>query len=257
MDKIEYKLESFLGKDDFQSGKVYVIKDGRVVLYIGKDIFDRNVFYHIGSLLLYYVDGDSIGIAHQDLQLASLHSLFVQLMKQKCNARHLQCMKGLPKAYGEFPLEREIEDVRGWYQGSGENLPKLAEVGEKPAVNIYVKGADLVPGELYYTGGLHRSLYLYLGRDSSKRYCWWFVGNEDILRKCNLRQFVAGAERTKSPKKVKKLSYAPQDPTAHISADVQKLIDENWNVDLGDLDLDGNFWGIQAGYGQASRSSIF
>ena len=256
MDRIKYEYESFLGKNDFQSGKVYVIKDGRVMLYIGKDIFNRNVFYLIGSLLLRVENYDEVGIAHQDLQLAALHSLFEQLMREKCDAKYLQCMKGLPKAYSELPLECEVKDVRGWYQSSGKDLPELAAVGENPADNIYVKGSDLIPGELYYTGSLWRALYLYLGQDSSKRYCWYFVDNEDILRQCDVRQFVAEAERTKSPKKVKKLSYALQDPGAYISADVQKLIDENWTADLSDLDLNAHrpLW---AGYGQASRSSIF
>lgn len=146
MDRIIYGLDSFLSKNDFKPGKVYILKDGRVSLYIGKDTFDRHLFYHIGSLLLWDENYDEVGIAHQDLQLKTMHLLFTKLMREKCDVKYLQCMKGLPKAYGEFPLECEVEDVRGWYQSSCEGLPELAVVGEKPAANIYVKGSDLVLG---------------------------------------------------------------------------------------------------------------
>ena len=95
-----------------------------------------------------------------------------------------------------------------------------------------------MPGELYYTGGLWRALYLYLGRDSQKRFCWYYVGNEEILMQNNISEYMDECERTKSNKKVKRLDFALKDPNVHLYKEARELIDKHWRADLSGMQLD-------------------
>lgn len=80
-------------------------------------------------------------------------------------------------------------------------------------------------------------MYLYLGRDSCDNFCWYFVGNADILMRNDFREYWSNMDRTKSNKKVKRLADAPNDPNVHMYNDAYKLLQLNWKANLTGFDL--------------------
>lgn len=78
---------------------------------------------------------------------------------------------------------------------------------------------------------------MYLGRDGKNNFCWYFVGNEDILIKNDILEYQRNIERTKANKRCKKLTDAVNDSHAYIYADAKKLIDLQWKGNLKGLIL--------------------
>ena len=78
---------------------------------------------------------------------------------------------------------------------------------------------------------------MYLGRDSKKNFCWYYVGNESVLMENNINRYLSNCERAKNNKKCKRLAYALNDPNAYISSEVANLIRVGWKANLSGLDL--------------------
>lgn len=243
MSQLTFKNDEFLSKADIKAGHVYIKKEGILLLYIGKDSFDRFIFYNLASVLTEGVEQYSryMSLAHYNLQVQSLISLCEAVMHQKCDIKQTLALKGLPKLYAEFPFVDYVKELPLWYTKSkviSSDLPVVTFGTEPTQMDIaFVRAKDLVPGELYYSGSLWRSLYLYLGRDSGGDFCWYFVGNEDILMQNNLREYAMNTIRTRANKKVRRLIDAPRDPNAYLYGEAQKLIQLGWKADLTGLNL--------------------
>lgn len=97
---------------------------------------------------------------------------------QKCNCNQILVLKGMPKIYAEFQYVDYVKELPIWYTKNkvlNKDLPVITFSDTPTKIDIpFVKAKDLVPGELYYSGSLWRSLYLYLGRDSIGNFCWYF-----------------------------------------------------------------------------------
>lgn len=175
-------------------------------------------------------------LAHYDLQVKALTILCESVMSRECDGKQIVTLSGIPELYTEFVYADYTEKLQLWYsEGKALNadLPDVTFGSEPAELTVpYVKAKDLVPGELYYTGSLWRALYLYLGRDSVNNFCWYFVGNSDILMRNDFYEYKLSMERTKSNKKVKRLADAPNDPKAYMSNDVLELLRLNWKADL-------------------------
>lgn len=241
MSQLKLIENNWLRADDLQIGHCYLYKDGRLVVYIGRSSCNEFVFYEIASCLYKSTDSYYIHtLAHYEDQVKMLSALAIKIMGKKIDITSLVVLKGMPKLYCEFPYCDFESTLGDWWEKNikaGAKLPELTQNAKKNAKNIYVGAKDIVPGELYYTGGLWRSLYLYLGRDSQKNFCWYFVGNENILRRNDLREYLVNCERTKSNKHVKKLEQALNDRTAYMYEDAQRLLNEHWTANLRGLDL--------------------
>ena len=242
MNQIIFIEEVFLNKKDLKVGHVYIKKEGILLLYIGKDNYDRFVFYNLASILT-----EGTGryrcrtLAHYDLQVKALISLCESIMHQKCDYNQILVLKGMPKLYADFEYINYVKELPVWYTKNkvlNTDLPVIA-FNDKPteAAISFVKAKDLVPGELYYSGSLWRSLYLYLGRDSCNNFCWYFVSNISILMRNDFHEYYACVDRTKYNKKVKRLIDAQNDPNAYMYDDALKLIQLNWRVDLTGFNL--------------------
>lgn len=241
-DKLIFHTDNFLSKKDLQKGHVYVQKDGRATVYLGKDMYDRFVFYDLAGIMFEDAeDYRTITLGHYDFQVQSLISICSILMQNKCNIKQLRTLKGVPSLYGDFCYVNFEATIDNWCEQNALNNKEFPKLVTNDMANentkIWVGAKDLVPGELYYTGNLWRALYLYLGRDSEGFFCWYFVGNETVLTQNDINIYLRNCERTKSNKKCKRLSYALNDPDAFIYADAKYLIDTGWKADLSGLNL--------------------
>lgn len=240
--KLTFNYNEYLKKGDLVIGHVYLYKDGRLVVYLGKDNFDRFIFYTLASVLYAGQNYGELTIAHYDIQVKHLISLAETLMSNKCDTDCIVKLKGMPQLYCEFPYVSYDNELGSWWAKNklmlGDNLPNLAELSsENNSKSLFVSAKDLVPGELYYTGSLWRALFLYLGRDSQKNFCWYFVGSTYDLLRNNLEAFRIHMDRTKSNKHCKRLADAPNDPGAIMYDDAQKLLNMNYHANLYGLNL--------------------
>lgn len=240
MRRLVMNSEKFLKKDELVVGKLYIIKDGRLSIYLGKDTWDRFIFYHIGSVLFTNINWSNFTLAHHDTQVNYLIKLSKEVLSSELEIEQLQALKGIPKIHSTFPYFSFCEKVNMWTNNNKHVLDGkivLKTETAKKYNGIYVRTKDLIPGELYYTGGLWRSLYLYLGRSSSGGYCWRFVSNVDYLVSNDFAYYRHGMEITKQNKKVKRIADAVNDPNVYICSEHQKLIDTNWKADLTGFEL--------------------
>lgn len=242
--KITFEGQTFLSKNDLEVGRVYLYKDGRVVVYLGKDSYDKYVFYVLASAL--YCEErkwNTYTLAHFELQVEYLCDLAEELMKKDCDPKSIISLKGMPQLHCEFPYVAYDAEIANWWLDCkakhGKSIPSITSLeGQEKSESLYVGAKELVPGEFYYTGDSWRSIYLYLGRDSEKNFCWSFVGNADLFISDGLMAVrKSGIEYTKSNKKCKSLMNADKDPDASVSRSDRKLIDLNYTVDVSTLNL--------------------
>lgn len=231
----------FLSKQELQKGHVYVQKDGRLTIYLGKDVFDRYVFYDLAGILFESTgEFGKLTLGHYENQVHSLTNICNTLMKLPCNIRQIRELKGVPSLYSDYKYVNYESIIDDWCEKNkrlNTNFPSLIQDVKEASKKVWVSAKDLVPGELYYTGGLWRSMYLYLGRDSKKNFCWYYVGNESVLMENDINRYLGNCERAKNNKKCKRLAYALNDPNAYISAEVANLIRIGWKANLSGLDL--------------------
>lgn len=190
MKRLLLNEREFLKKREIKFGHVYIFKDGRLGLYLGTSLDNQFVFYILAKAHL--VQTDDYGIltfAHYENQVKFLIELSDELLQSKCDKKCVIRLTSLPDLYCDFNYISydKGNKLQLWHERNkdeSKTLQRLIEFTEnkKPIVS-FVSAKDLIPGELYYTGSLWRSLYMYLGRDSKNNFCWYFVGNEDILIK--------------------------------------------------------------------------
>ena len=240
--KLILDTHHFLSKQELQKGHVYVQKDGRLTIYLGKDVFDRYVFYDLAGILFESTgEFGQLTLGHHENQVHSLTNMCNTLMKLPCNVRQIRELKGVPSLYSDYKYVNYESIIDDWCEKNkrlNNNFPSLVQDAKEASKKVWVSAKDLVPGELYYTGSLWRALYLYLGRDSQNRFCWMFVGNESELIKNNFSYYRYNMERTKSNKKCKPLAYALKDPDAYLYSEAKELIAMGWKADLTGFDLD-------------------
>lgn len=244
MKRLLLNEREFLKKKEIKFGHVYIFKDGRLGLYLGTSLDNQFVFYILAKAHL--VQTDDYGIltfAHYENQVKFLIELSDELLQSKCDKKCVIRLTSLPDLYCDFNYISydKGNKLQLWHERNkdeSKTLQRLIEFTEnkKPIVS-FVSAKDLIPGELYYTGSLWRSLYMYLGRDGKNNFCWYFVGNEDTLIKNDILEYQRNIERTKANKRCKKLTDAVNDSNAYIYADAKKLIDLQWKGNLKGLIL--------------------
>lgn len=239
---LTFDIDHFLSKQELQRGHIYVQKDGRLTIYLGKDIYDRYVFYDLAGILFESTgEYGKLTIGHYATQVHSLTATCNTLMKSPCNLRQIRSLKGVPSLYSDYKYINYEAVIDDWCEKNKkltDKFPNLVKDVKETSKKVWVSARDLVPGELYYTGSLWGGLYLYLGRDSQNRFCWMFVGNEERLIQNDFSYYRYNMERTKSNKKCKRLAYALKDPDAYLYQEARDLIAMGWKADLTGLDLD-------------------
>lgn len=234
----------WLKPKDLVEGHVYIIKDGRIAIYLGKTVNDLYCFYiccsayfKISRQGVSYTK-NMLSFANYDIQLNSIINMCNALIKHQAYYESMTTLKGIPKIYCEFPFVNYEGLYKNWYMKSqlaSGNLPIISSISNTKPNSGFVGAKDLVPGRLYYSGACWRAEYVYLGRTSDKRFIWYFIGNEDILIKSSAYQLLQRAETTKSNKKVKLLEDTLNDPNAYVSGDCNNLIKMGYKVDMSGI----------------------
>ena len=238
---------SDLKKKDLIHGHVYIIKDGRLALYLGNDLHGYYVFYcPVTATIANCLEREDYThqqtLVQYELQTEFVIAYFKKVMHSTLDKEAIAYLKTLPCIRAEFNLVNFEDCYREWYENSEavvEGLPKIDWMSEKQdSVSLGFVGAkDLVPGEMYYTGICWNSSYLYLGRDSSGMFCWYPADDKEVLRKNDLQEYKREIQRSKNNKRCKRLSAALTDPSAFVGPETKALIDDCWYADLTGLDL--------------------
>ena len=244
MNEFTFKDYSYFGDNsgwlktkDLSEGHVYILKDGRIAVYLGKTENGLYCFYICCNMHFKNVDSNRIlSFANYEVQLRNVINICNDLMHCCIYKESVLLLKGLPKIYCEFPFVNYESVYKSWYlksQISLGTLPTLCSISNKKVNNKFVGAKDLIPGNLYYSGSCWRSIYVYLGRKTSdKSFVWYFVGNEHILLSSNAYDLLNDVEITKSNKKLKPLEEALNDPNVYVSKDCENLIKMGYKVDM-------------------------
>lgn len=103
MKNLEFDLNGdFLKARDLQVGYLYLVKDGRLVIYLGKDILNRFVFYNIGNCL-YQRGNRYMTLAHYDAQVQYLVAMARAVLSRRVDVAMLGVYRSIPKLCCEFP----------------------------------------------------------------------------------------------------------------------------------------------------------
>ena len=227
--------EKWLKSTDLISGHIYLIKDGRLCLYLGNASNGLYVFYPLASAYLIQVCDNNfhtfVTYGNYEWQIYGLKQTIEMSMQNNGDEENILEYKGIPKIYGEFPFVNYENIYLSWYMTSfqDKNVPVVAS----GRINTgFVPARSLIPGCLYYSGSCWRATYVYLGRTSDKRFLWYFIGNETLLKRSTPEELIMHADATKSNKKVKPLSMALEDKNAYIGTETKKLIESGYKVDM-------------------------
>ena len=229
-----YGDSGWLKPKDLVEGHVYIIKDGRIVIYLGKTASNLYCFY-ICCHAYFKSSNRMLSFANYEIQLNGIINVCNASVNHQMYCESLQTLKGLPKIYCEFPFVNYESSYKNWYmksQLSLGNLPVISSGSNVKPSSGFVSTKDLIPGTLYYSGECWRSTFAYLGRTSDKRFIWYFIGNEDILLRSSAYQLIQKADTTKSNKRVKPLAEALKDHNAYVSGACKKLINMGYKIDM-------------------------
>lgn len=242
MDKILYQDNEWLKEKELVAGRVYVIKDGRIMLYLGRDLTGLYIFYTMASAFLAWPGNSKVTFGNYEAQLNGLVNIVNTSMNRAGIESCIWSYRGIPKIYGEFPFVNFEDKYKKWYSlsfsnlfDSNVNVPVLASISNKPIPKEFVSSNELIPGELYYGGQCWRNTYVYLGRNSKKEYLWYFVGSEEYLVQASAINLLYDCEKTKQNKRVKPIRMALKDSRAYVHSDLKALINSNFKVNMSGI----------------------
>lgn len=241
MRQVSY-IMPFMKEKDLVAGRVYVIKDGRLLLYLGKSVRGLYIFYAIVSAYL-IEKNSSTTFGNYEIQVQGLAAIANKSLNNPGEVEALLEYKGIPSIHGEFPFVNFENTYKKWYTISFSNMfsnknitvPELASISNRAINTGFVSSKDLVPGELYYSGQCWRSTYVYIGRNSLGEYLWYFVSNEETLKHSSIQYILSDITKTKHNKKVKRLADAVNDKSAFVCKETLDLIKINYKVNINGI----------------------
>ena len=239
MEKLTFEDDVWLKEKELVPGCLYIIKDGRVMLYLGIDLDNCFIFYNCGSLNFANTNWHTHTIANYEVQVKYMLDMCNSLLNRPIYKESIVRLKGIPKIYCLFPFIDFKTSYVNWYTKSllmyGE-LPKLSELNKNIPIKGFVGAKELIPGNLYYSGQCWRSTYVYLGRTTDNYFVWCFVGNAKTLieNKCVdlLTYRKLEMVSTKTNKKVKPLVMALSDKDAYVCEETKQLIDMDFKLNM-------------------------
>ena len=166
-----------------QRGYVYLFKDGRIGLYLGKDVQNKHVFYVFGALLYRNIDWDG---QYTKCEIISQHAydamleLIKVMLNDVANKYCIQSFISLPIIYWEMFFVEYSDFLNK--NNELDFFPKLSDEPDIKHQRVSVR--DLIEGGAYVggTAGLGtstegwRNTYIYGGRTKGKGFIWIFVG---------------------------------------------------------------------------------
>ena len=232
----EFDYDSkWLGTKEVKVGYVYILKDGRIAMYLGKTEQDMYCFYVFCKMQFKNLPDRVLSFANYEVQVAGIVNMCKESMNYPAYRESVLELKNLPKIYCEFPFAEFTESYESWYKNSFDthkDLPSLCVISNVKPDGGYVSAKDLIPGHLYCAGEYRRDVYVYLGRKSIKEFLWYFVRSVDTLLSSTAYRLIRESDSTKSNKKVKPLNNALTDPNVKLWDEDKELVDMNYCVDM-------------------------
>lgn len=242
MDKFTYSVDTYLPASALKVGHVYLIRDGKIVVYLGKSKYDKYVFYTVARYLRELIGNTKASFAHYKFQVPMLIQLIKNVMSDIIsNSEFILVVGSLPQIYCEFPFVNFEDTYLAWYSKNQmvtcfdlpELMPKNIEFK-----SIYVGSKELEIGSLYYSGCCYGSIYLYCGRNKYNEFCWCPIDNLDFFL-TNPYGYIKdmGIVNTKANKRVRPLAMALEDPDALVTDAVRLAVCTGFKVNLENLGL--------------------
>lgn len=191
--KLEFD-DQWLKAKDIKVGKAYIVKDGRVMLYCGKNITDNYVFILLDNVFIINTGYYRVGNAYVNNYKIYAHETLGKYITQACkdvlniglDELLLVKLRGMPSLYCEYIYASMSEqDYFAWYRkrnilnrSFSSEIPQYTDGGVKKKR----ESIKQVPGTVYLTTNDGES-YLYLGKDICGDYVYVYVG------RCNLNMF--------------------------------------------------------------------
>lgn len=177
---LKFAVDKPLVKKELVPGKYYLVKDGRVFLYVGVGANGKLIFMNVGAVtvLCGWYEGT---VLNYDLILPALKlscDIFIK------NASKLQkgsvlYYKTLPVIYAELIELGQCSNVVDVYRETPaflESKNDIATAKLTPEDRGFVSSKNLVVGRMY---GGWRNWHIYLGRNKDKEFCWFYYGSAD------------------------------------------------------------------------------
>ncbi len=199
----------FITKTKLELGAFYLIKDGRIICYMGQNVNGDYVFIEtVSTVIVEDWENREIHIQNEELfmpaftQCADLIKNNPDKLEEKC----ILSYKNIPQIYGKLDYIPVIEDVKQFMLQT-KYTKKMADRVMTSKDKGYVSAKDLEIGRMYGDWG---NWHVYLGRNSKKEFCWLYCGNPWALSEKGvcyldlyLRFSIDDLQTTKNNKKIK------------------------------------------------------
>lgn len=173
---------AFITKTKLESGAFYLVKDGRIICYMGQNVDGEYVFIDVISTVVVenWMAGE-VHIKNEELLMPVIIQA-AELVKDnpdKLEEYSIRSYKGIPSIYGKIDYIPVIEDTKG-FVAQTKYTKKMAGYTVKNEDMGYISAKNLEVGRIY---GDWRNWHIYLGRNSEKEFCWLYCGLPETLKK--------------------------------------------------------------------------
>lgn len=176
---ITFKEEK-LKLSQLQEGKVYIIKDGRLLLYCGKINTEEYLFYLVGTVAIMSAR-TQLGmktIYNFDFMHSYVVDSVINIMKKPANLNGMLTYRTIPFCVIEYPDLDFSSGLDIWLK-----ISNFAVKGFSNKVKItsnikpsYVKASELEVGRIYVTASIYKETYIYIGKDDLGYFRFVFIG---------------------------------------------------------------------------------
>ncbi|MBR1453853.1 MAG: hypothetical protein IJ593_04340 [Lachnospiraceae bacterium] len=210
--------------NELETGNVYLLHDGRLMLYLGKGSDEKLNFYRITSIDIDISYDNNIEIINKNIVLPHIQSICESVANSELDGKCLLKYTNIPRIIAYIYRIKYIgsadqnNSVLGLLKRI-EAVNKHNNLSDNTDKNNYkpVGVRDLEPGRVYLCGASQlgkqyegwRATYIFLGRTLTKKFVWVFVGSPEIVKSNEYLQYLTSrnVDVTMSNKKCYKPIY--------------------------------------------------
>lgn len=239
---VSFIVNSFLKKNQLESGSAYVWKDGHVRLYLGESKKSGEmVFYTVCCMAFDRVSDGHIQPLWGDRQQSALLAMCSSILSLPYNSSALETYNTMPSIYGSIGVVYSTYNIDRWLEvnGRGGSL-NFSRQGKNPVREAeYVTSKELKPGRLYYGGADgHRNTWMYVGKNIQGEYLWFFISNEEAFKEGPCRWMRSSRNygdfiTTKSIKRLRPLTRVQNKLLGGFEVDLNPILE--YLTDIHDL----------------------
>lgn len=236
--------DRYILPSDVKEYNVYMLKDGRIVIYYGKSVSGKYLFVGIAQLWVSENFRRGYHVYNSQLQISSLYTLIHTFLREELDNTAVMEFSNFPNIGEELNIDvRSSAEVyklkllqNGWQFAIEDSKTKK----KNPNTVTSVKVKELIIGKCYVCGldtlGTEyegwRNSWVYLGRNEEGYFQWIFVGDprdyaKNIGGTITAYNNMYGVERTKNNKKIYEPRYYKNVPI--LPAETVKMLTSQQN----------------------------